>query len=333
LSKAATAKENTREKVVFEDTDAFQALCGQGSARLKLLEKTAGVGLHVRGNEVTIEGQAEHVGLAKESLRQLYNFARQGRAMTDDEVVRAVKVLSDDQSTELKNIFSETVFLPKGGRAITPKGVAQKTYIDLVRQKDIVFSVGPAGTGKTYLAMAMAVRALVDKRVRRIVLTRPAIEAGEKLGFLPGSLEEKVNPYLRPLYDALFEMIENQRVQRLMDQGVIEVAPLAFMRGRTLSDSFVILDEAQNTTYEQMKMFLTRIGFGSKAIVTGDLTQSDLPRGTASGLGEALHILRDVKGIGRVDFTDTDVVRHPLVQEVIRAYTRYESADAEDGDD
>jgi phosphate starvation-inducible PhoH-like protein len=217
--------------------------------------------------------------------------------------------------------------VPRTGRPITPKGLTQKAYVDALRNRDIVFAIGPAGTGKTYLAMAMAVRALTDKQIKRIVLTRPAVEAGERLGFLPGSLEEKVNPYLRPLYDALHDMMDFERADRLIDQGAIEVAPLAFMRGRTLNDSFVILDEAQNTTTEQMKMFLTRLGFGSKAVVTGDITQSDLPRGTRSGLREARDILSDVDGISFCYFTEADVVRHPLVQEIIRAYDAHDRTD------
>jgi phosphate starvation-inducible PhoH-like protein len=231
-----------------------------------------------------------------------------------------VKVLAADATAELAPIFGDTVLVPRGGRPIAAKGLAQKQYIDLVRGNDICFGVGPAGTGKTYLAMALAVRALLDKSIRRIILTRPAVEAGERLGFLPGTLEEKVDPYLRPLYDALHDMLEPEKVQKMMADDIIEVAPLAFMRGRTLNDAFVILDEAQNTTVEQMKMFLTRLGFGSKAVITGDASQSDLPRGMRSGLRDALDLLDGIRGIGVARFTDADVVRHPLVAEMVRAY-------------
>jgi len=258
--------------------------------------------------------------VVKAALEQLYGFARRGRSLGSDDVVRAVKVLRADAGAELAPIFSDTVLVPRVGRPITPKGLAQKAYVDTVRACDIVFAAGPAGTGKTYLAMALAVRALLDKQIRRIVLTRPAVEAGEKLGFLPGTLEEKVNPYLRPLYDALHDMLDPERIQRLIADDVIEVAPLAFMRGRTLNDSFVILDEAQNTTPEQMKMFLTRLGFGAKAVVTGDPSQTDLPRGLRSGMLDALELLGGIRGIGISRFTDADVVRHPLVAEIVRAY-------------
>jgi len=316
--------ETLRDKLSFDDADALLALCGPSQKRLKLVERTAGAALHVRGNEITIEGDKPSVEVAREALTQLYGFARRGVALGSDDIVRAVKVLQADSRVELKSIFSDTILVPRAGRPICPKGLAQKKYVDAVRQHDINFSIGPAGTGKTYLAMAMAVRMLTDKAIKRIVLTRPAVEAGERLGFLPGSLEEKVNPYLRPLYDALHDMLDFERTRKLIEEGTIEVAPLAFMRGRTLNDSFVILDEAQNSTSEQMKMFLTRLGFGSKAVVTGDITQSDLPRGTRSGLREARDILSGVEGISFSYFTEADVVRHPLVQEIIRAYDIHE---------
>jgi len=237
----------------------------------------------------------------------------------------AVRILSEDDRTRLRDLFLETVYITSQKRAITPKSRVQKEYIDAMRQHDIVFGIGPAGTGKTYLAMAMAVSALTKGRVNRIILTRPAVEAGEALGFLPGDLAEKVDPYLRPLYDALHDMMPFEKASALLHQGGIEVAPLAFMRGRTLNDSFIILDEAQNTTGEQMKMFLTRIGFSSKAVITGDITQIDLPSKKTSGLIQAKNILSDIDGIGFVYFTKADVVRHRLVQEIIRAYEEFEA--------
>jgi len=309
-----------RVKLSFEDADALRALCGDANKGLKLIGRAVGASVNLRGNEITVAGDQHAVEVARGALEQLYGLALRGRTLSSDDVVRAVKVLQADHGAALDEIFSDTVLVPRAGRPIAPKGVAQKAYVDAVRKHDMVFAIGPAGTGKTYLAMAMAVRMLIDREVKRIVLTRPAVEAGERLGFLPGTLEEKVNPYLRPLYDALHDMLDYTRVRRLMEQDAIEVAPLAFMRGRTLNDSFVILDEAQNTTREQMKMFLTRLGFGSKAVINGDITQSDLPAGARSGLVEAVRILGGVPGLAICRFTEHDVVRHPLVQDIIRAY-------------
>jgi phosphate starvation-inducible protein PhoH and related proteins len=312
-----------REKLAFDDPGATQTLLGQSNSNLKLVERETGASLHVRGNEVTILGDLEQTGLARTILEQLYGFAKRGTALASEDIVRASRILRGDRSAQLKDIFNDTVLIASGRqRPITPKGLAQKRYVEAIRKHDIVFGVGPAGTGKTYLAMALAVRELLDKTIKRIILARPAVEAGEKLGFLPGSMEEKVNPYLRPLYDALHDMMDFDRAQNLIDKGVIEVAPLAFMRGRTLNDSFVILDEAQNTTSEQMKMFLTRLGYNSKAVITGDVTQIDLPVGQRSGLNEARELLSEVEGIRFCYFTEIDVVRHPLVQEIIKAYDR-----------
>ncbi len=314
-----------RSKLHFDNTEALVDLCGYDNSRLKLLERSADVQVHLRGTEITVEGQKANVDIAINALQQLYHFAEQGAGLASDDIVRAVNALRNDGSLQLKSIFADTIVTPKRGRPITPKSLHQKAYVDAVRESDIVFGVGPAGTGKTYLAVALAVRMLQDKIVKRIVLTRPAVEAGERLGFLPGTLEEKVDPYLRPLFDALNEMLDFERARKLIEKGVIEVAPLAFMRGRTLNDSFVIFDEAQNSTPEQMKMLLTRLGFGSKAVITGDITQSDLGN-QKSGLADAKEVLQGVRGIRFCEFSDSDVVRHPLVMEVIRAYDRRDTS-------
>ena len=309
-----------REKLSFADPEALQALCGSNNSRLKLVERTASAQVFLRGNEVTIEGEPEHVAVAKSALEQLYDMALAGKPLGSDDVVRAVKMIQGDASQPIEKVFGETILSPRAGRPIAPKGQAQMKYVELVRSNDVVFATGPAGTGKTYLAVALAVRALLDKQIRRIVLTRPAIEAGERLGFLPGTLEEKIDPYLRPLHDALADMLVPEQLERFLADKTIEIAPLAFMRGRTISGSFIILDEAQNTTPEQMKMFLTRMGFDSKAVITGDISQTDLPRGQRSGLRDALELVDGIRGIGTVQFTDVDVVRHPLVAALIRAY-------------
>src|SRR5581483_10756398 len=289
---------------------------------LKIVEAETGAHLTVTDAAIEVRGDDVQVELATRILRQLYGLVEAGYPLYASDVSYAVRILSADRSANLRENFLATVFTSAHKRTIAPKSIAQKHYIDSIRKHDIVFGIGPAGTGKTYLAMAMAVAALVKDEVARIVLTRPAVEAGERLGFLPGDLAEKVNPYLRPLYDALNDMVDVDRARRYMDRGTIEVAPLAFMRGRTLNDSFVILDEAQNTTREQMKMFLTRLGFGSKTVITGDVTQIDLPSGKTSGLIEARDILQGVEGIRFVQFTERDVVRHRLVQQIIAAYER-----------
>ena len=302
------------------DNDGARALAGGRSENLRLVEKRLGVHIGQRGNVFLISGEPDRVQLAERLLAQLNALIEKKYPLGLEDVEQACKVLLSDPGADLRDIFLDTVYVTSRNRPVTPKGFAQKAYIDAIRRYDIVFGIGPAGTGKTYLAMAMAVAALVERRVKRIVLCRPAVEAGEKLGFLPGDLAEKVSPYLRPLYDALHDLMDIERANELLERGTVEVAPLAFMRGRTLNDSFVILDEAQNSTTEQMKMFLTRLGFGSKAVVTGDATQIDLPAGKPSGMNEAREILREVEGIRFVEFSDRDVVRHPLVQEVVRAY-------------
>ena len=276
-------------------------------------------------------GASIEVGLAKKVLEELYGVLREGKDVNTRDVREAVRMVTQQPDVDLHDVYEDVLAAVGSRRKIGAKNLAQRRYIELMRKHDVVFALGPAGTGKTYLAMAMAVAALNRHEVSRVVLTRPAVEAGEKLGFLPGSMAEKVNPYLRPLYDALNDMMPFEKAARLMDRGVIEVAPLAFMRGRTLNDSCVILDEAQNTTPEQMKMFLTRLGFDSKAVVTGDLTQIDLPHDKPSGLVEAVDILRDVEGIGFMHFTERDVVRHALVQSIIRAYDQRGSRPANGG--
>jgi len=307
-------------RLELESNDLARALAGGHNEHFKLVERRCRVALGTRGTQITIAGDAPSVAFVERLLVQLADVLRAGHALFPEDVDQAVRLLSHAPDTDLKSIFLDTVVVSNRARVVTPKGIAQKAYVEAIREHDIVFGVGPAGTGKTYLAMAMAVAALADKHVKRIVLCRPAVEAGEKLGFLPGDLAEKVNPYLRPLHDALHDMMDFDKAAGLVERGTIEVAPLAFMRGRTLNDAFVILDEAQNTTTEQMKMFLTRLGYGSKAVVTGDMTQVDLPAGKQSGLVEALQILSEIDGIRVVRFSELDVVRHPLVQDVIRAY-------------
>jgi phosphate starvation-inducible PhoH-like protein len=310
----------TTEQLTLADNALAQALFGEQGQNLRLIGRLLGVKLANRGNQVTVEGDGPQVKLALRVIEELYQLLETGYALAPQDVQHAVKILQGQEETAIKDIFLDTVYISAMKRRITPKSLTQKRYIEAIRTHDIVFGVGPAGTGKTYLAMAMAVAALMNHEFIRIVLARPAVEAGEKLGFLPGDLYEKVNPYLRPLYDALHDMMDFDKATRLVQRGIIEVAPLAFMRGRTLNDSFVILDEAQNTTPEQMLMFLTRLGFGAKTVITGDITQIDLPNGATSGLVEARQLLSGIEGIGFIHFTERDVVRHPLVQDIIRAY-------------
>jgi phosphate starvation-inducible PhoH-like protein len=312
-------------EIQFQDDRLIHALFGNNDEHLKAIERALGVRIGTAGAVLTISGDEVARELAGRVLTQLYAVVEKGYPIYVSDVDYAIRILSRDRNANLREIFLDTIYISSHKRTITPKSVAQKAYIEAIRNYDIVFGIGPAGTGKTYLAMAMAVAELMKNNFARMILTRPAVEAGEKLGFLPGDLAEKVNPYLRPLYDALHDMVDFERAQKMLERGSIEVAPLAFMRGRTLNDSFVILDEAQNTTREQMKMFLTRLGYGSKAVITGDVTQIDLPAGRASGLKEAQLILAGIDGIRFCMFTEHDVVRHRLVQDIITAYDRFET--------
>ncbi|MCC7186881.1 MAG: PhoH family protein [Acidobacteria bacterium] len=306
--------------------EGIETLYGPFDEHLRALETTLAVRLKTQGHELIIEGPPDEVGRAEHVFGQLARLLTSGYRFGRGDVKTAAQLVAQNPNVELAEYFLRSNARAAGRKQVAPKSVMQREYLEAIEAHDVVFGVGPAGTGKTYLAMAQAVSYLLAKRVNRIVMARPAVEAGEKLGFLPGDLAEKVNPYLRPLYDALHDMLDAERVERLLERGVIEVAPIAFMRGRTLNDAFVILDEAQNTTSEQMKMFLTRLGFGSKAVITGDITQIDLPAGRGSGLIEALRIVRDVEGISIVRFDDRDVVRHPLVQRIVKAYESHTAA-------
>ena len=302
----------------------LEALFGPYDQNIKYLESLLSVRVGARGGELTVEGDEADVAVVDRILRDYSQLFSEGRAPSDAELRAAFKQIADDRTASLRELFSTQKRInPTGRKAVTARSANQRLYLEAIETHDIVFGIGPAGTGKTFLAVAMALQALMTKRVNRIVLARPAVEAGEKLGFLPGDLQDKVDPYLRPLYDSLFDLMDFDRVTQFLEKRVIEVAPLAFMRGRTLSDAFIILDEAQNTTSEQMKMFLTRIGFGSKAVITGDVTQIDLPSGRKSGLVEAQRVVRNIEGIVFVEFNDQDVVRHQLVQMIIRAYDEH----------
>ncbi len=294
-----------------------------------MIEKSLNVAISVRGNKLLLQGDDERVAQADRLIQEIRAVNRSGYLLKPEDVAYAVKSLGEGRTVSLTELFSGSIAVSAKKRFIIPKTETQREYIDAIGKYDITFGIGPAGTGKTYLAMAMAIAAYLAKQVSRIVLVRPAVEAGEKLGFLPGDIAEKVSPYLRPLYDALYDMMDIEKASKLIERGTIEIAPLAFMRGRTLNDSFIILDEAQNTTSEQMKMYLTRLGFGSKTVITGDITQIDLPSGRASGLIEAIRILKDVEDIKIINFSQNDVVRHRLVQEIVVAYERYEKRAAE----
>lgn len=305
------------------------SLFGMHDENLKHIEKKLNATIHARGNEIFITGSEEEIALAQKVFEHLIALVKAGNKINITAINYAMNIFSAEKNTEEDVVkrLSEQVFLTPRGKTIKPKTLGQGAYVTAIKKDDIVFGIGPAGTGKTYLAVVMAVMALKSKQINRLILARPAVEAGEKLGFLPGDLQEKVNPYLRPIYDALYDVLGFDTAQRYVEKGIIEVAPLAYMRGRTLDDSFIILDEAQNTTPQQMKMFLTRIGFGSKAVITGDVTQVDLPKGQYSGLVEVQKILQNIEGISFMNFTDKDVVRHPLVQKIVQAYERFENSD------
>jgi phosphate starvation-inducible PhoH-like protein len=312
----------TSANLQVPDTRVLLTLSGPNGELLGEVARSSGAQVNLRGNTIFLSGDEPDVGVAHRFLSDAVELVRQGVSLASGDVARACRSLRADPAASLLSLLEETVVISSRRGPIVPKGTTQRDYMRAIRTHDLTFGIGPAGTGKTYLAMAMAASALVRREVKRIVLTRPAVEAGERLGFLPGDLIEKVNPYLRPLYDALHDMLDFEKVEQLRERGQIEVAPLAFMRGRTLNDAFVILDEAQNATCEQMRMMLTRLGFHSKAVVTGDITQTDLPRGAKSGLREAIELLGDTEGIAFCHFSDADVVRHPLVQRIVVAYER-----------
>ena len=299
---------------------AIETLFGVRDENIKYLESILAVRVNPRGQDLTIDGDPPDVKTVENILQDFGDLFSEGNTFTDKELRDAFKQIAEDRAYSLKDYFTRARFNPSGKKQVAPKTANQRKYIEAIQDKDLTFGIGPAGTGKSFLAVALAVQSLFSKQVDRIILTRPAVEAGEKLGFLPGDLQDKVDPYLRPLYDALFDLVDTERVTKMLEKRIIEIAPLAFMRGRTLNNAFIILDEAQNTTGEQMKMFLTRIGFGSKVVVTGDITQIDLPRGQRSGLKEAERVLQGIEEIEFVYFTDKDVVRHKLVQMIVKAY-------------
>ncbi len=318
-----TEQPTSRHTIVLPNSVPVVAVLGPGDEFLTIIERDFDAAIHVRGNQVTVEGDSGEVALLERLLDELVTMVRTGQGLTADAVERSITMLRQETNERPAEVLTLNI-LSNRGRTIRPKTLNQKRYVDAIDSHTVVFGIGPAGTGKTYLAMAKAVQALQAKQVNRIILTRPAVEAGERLGFLPGTLSEKIDPYLRPLYDALHDMLDPETIPKLLTSGTIEVAPLAYMRGRSLNDAFIILDEAQNTSPEQMKMFLTRLGFGSRMVVTGDVTQVDLPTGTKSGLRVVQEILDDVKGIGFCRLTEHDVVRHKLVGRIVAAYEHYE---------
>ncbi|MBF0231675.1 MAG: PhoH family protein [Desulfamplus sp.] len=310
------------KEITFDNITMARELFGNHNYNLARISEATGVKIDNRGNTLIIKGNSENIILTEKMLNQLYGLVQENFSIHPADIETAASALRNDSSCRLKNIFLDTILTTFKKKNIAPRSPNQKLYVEAVRNNDIVFAIGPAGTGKTYLAMAMAVAAMTKGEINKIILTRPAVEAGEALGFLPGDLSEKINPYLRPLYDALHDILSIDRAKELIDQGSIEIAPLAFMRGRTLNNAFIILDEAQNTTSEQMKMFLTRIGNSSRALITGDITQIDLPAGKKSGLVEAKKILQDIPGLKFIFFNNNDVVRHRLVSRIIEAYDK-----------
>jgi len=320
-------QQQTQVKVLVPGSHSMVSLLGTRDELLKLIEAAFESTVFVRGNEITISGEQRDAERVARLFEEMINLLEQGSSLTAETVGRSIDMVRGDEEVRPSDVFGDGV-LSVRGRSIKPKTVGQKKYVDAIRSNTIVFGVGPAGTGKTYLAMAVAVQALLTKQVNRLILTRPAVEAGEKLGFLPGTLSEKIDPYLRPLHDALYEMMDPEQIGRLTERGTIEVAPLAYMRGRTLNDSFIVLDEAQNTTPEQMKMFLTRLGFNSKAVITGDVTQIDLPTGQHSGMNVVREILTGIDGLAFVYLSSRDVVRHRIVQAIVEAYRRFDEARA-----
>jgi phosphate starvation-inducible PhoH-like protein len=314
------------EKINIEHADQTAALFGNLDSNIRLVEQQYHVEIVCRDSELKVSGEPENVERAVRTLKSLIALANRGETINEQNVRYCFELVREGSERKIEALAGDCVCLTSKGKPVKPKTLGQKRYCTAIESNTITFGIGPAGTGKTYLAVALAVKAFRAQQVSRIILTRPAVEAGEKLGFLPGDLQQKVDPYLRPLYDALFDMLGAETYQKYVERGSIEVAPLAYMRGRTLDDSFIILDEAQNTTPEQMKMFLTRLGFGSKMVITGDVTQIDLPDGKRSGLKHVLHILRDVDDIAQIRFTEKDVVRHRLVQDIIKAYEKYEEA-------
>ena len=326
--------ETRKIPLTLDSMDAYMSLFGLNDQNVALVEQECGVAVSLRGSELFLTGEAEDAALAESVILKLLEMIRRGdlggRTRISDQHVRyVIGLVRSGQAERISELTQDVICITSKGRPVKPKTIGQKEYVNAIMKQTVTIGVGPAGTGKTYLAMALAVVALKNKEIERIVLTRPAVEAGEKLGFLPGDLTQKVDPYLRPLYDALYDFMGVDSYQKLLERGVVEVAPLAYMRGRTLSDSFIILDEAQNTTSEQMKMFLTRLGFHSKVVVTGDITQTDLPYGKKSGLAEAIEILKDIPEIGMVHLTHKDVVRHELVQTIVKAYDAYYHREAE----
>ena len=321
--------ETRKIPLTLDSMDAYMSLFGLNDQNVALVEQECGVTVSLRGSELFLTGEAEDAGLAESVILKLLEMIRRGDLVDRTRIRYAIALAREGDVDRIDEILRSVVAITHRGKQIRCKTLGQQEYVQAIRDHDLTFAVGPAGTGKTYLAMALAVVALKNKEIERIVLTRPAVEAGERLGFLPGDLTQKVDPYLRPLYDALYDFMGVDSYQKLLERGVVEVAPLAYMRGRTLSDSFIILDEAQNTTSEQMKMFLTRLGFHSKVVVTGDITQTDLPYGKKSGLAEAIEILKDIPEIGMVHLTHKDVVRHELVQTIVKAYDAYYHREAE----